>query len=244
MKLDIANLNEDFCNAEKRRAHGRHIEKRSRPSCSDYDFLILHALAKNIERALSSIPDNSDSGRRALDLGSATSPYKDILIKYNYQIETFDVEPSSGAEHIGYAHETGLPDSSYDLVLCTQVLEHVPNPQNVMNEIERILRPGGFLVLAVPHVWFYHPCPHDLWRFTQEGVVKLCNESDLKPITLLSEGGSALNLFQIINFLVYGAVGRLGTPLFILLNVLGSALDCIIKNQLFCMNFTCLAQKK
>jgi len=53
-----------------------------------------------------------------------------------------------------YDVDKGLPfsDSFFDAVTCIAVLEHVFNPPNVLNEIHRVLKPNGFLIMQVPNV--------------------------------------------------------------------------------------------
>jgi SAM-dependent methyltransferase len=113
-----------------------------------------------------------------------------------------------------------------------------------MKEIERILRPGGHAIFSVPHVWFYHPHPSDHWRFTQEGVLKLCRSAGLEPLTLLAQGGSLATAAQVVNFLAYGVMGRLGAPLYAGLNTMARVVDPLVRNELFCHNFACLAQRR
>jgi len=158
-------------------------------------------------------------------------------------VKTLDITRDGGADYAGTAEATGLPDGSFDLVLCTQVIEHCMNPWKAVREIHRILRPGGYLVLSAPHVWFFHPHPTDHWRFTQEGMAHLCREAGLEPVTLLAQGGSVLTLCQVLNFLAYGVLGKAGAPLYAALNVAASIGDRLAPNQLFCHNFACLARR-
>ena len=64
-----------------------------------------------------------------------------------------------------------------------------------------------------------------------------------EPGRLLSQGGSALSFFQIGNFLLYGAVGNLGAPAYLVSNVVGRMADRLVRNNLFCLNFALLARK-
>jgi SAM-dependent methyltransferase len=51
------------------------------------------------------------------------------------------------------------PDASFDAVLCTEVLEHVPDPALVLSELTRLLRPGGRIILSAPFGSFTHFAP-------------------------------------------------------------------------------------
>jgi SAM-dependent methyltransferase len=68
-----------------------------------------------------------------------------------------DVE---GADYEGTAEARGLHDASFDLVMCTQVLEHCMNPWAAVRAIHRTLKPSGYAIVSAPHVWLFHPHPH------------------------------------------------------------------------------------
>lgn len=66
-----------------------------------------------------------------------------------------------------------IDSCSIDGVICTQVLEHVANPESLISEIERVLKPGGKLILTVPFLWQQHEKPYDFTRFTSFGLRRL-----------------------------------------------------------------------
>jgi SAM-dependent methyltransferase len=212
------------------------------PSRRQYDYLTLEALQESIRTLIERCPEGHGKFC-ALDLGASNSPYKGLLEARGYTVKTLDITRKDGADFAGTVEETGLEDESFELVLCTQVLEHCLNPWQGIKEIQRILKPSGILIASVPHVWFYHPHPTDNWRFTQEGIVHLCRMGSLRPESLLSQGGSVTALFQVANFLAYGVLGRLGVPLYFVLNCLAGPIDQALSNSAFCLNFACLARK-
>jgi SAM-dependent methyltransferase len=67
----------------------------------------------------------------------------------------------------------GLPQEHFALIICCSVLEHVPRPWVMAENMTRVLRPGGALYIAVPWVWRYHPYPDDYFRFSWRGVAEL-----------------------------------------------------------------------
>jgi SAM-dependent methyltransferase len=77
---------------------------------------------------------------------------------------------------VGSAEALPFDDEAFDVVLSTQVLEHVPDPSQVFAESVRVLKRGGRLVLTVPGVWPTHEAPHDYWRFTRHGLKRLLVE--------------------------------------------------------------------
>jgi SAM-dependent methyltransferase len=68
------------------------------------------------------------------------------------------------------------PDGAYDIVVLDQVLEHVKDPRRAMQEVRRVLRPGGLCILATPFLIKIHGSPSDYWRFTREGLSLLLTD--------------------------------------------------------------------
>jgi SAM-dependent methyltransferase len=240
MHIELDRIQESFASAQESRKSRHSVLDRTHPSLLQYDYLALSTLSADVRGLIAQLPDAHDG--KALDLGADKSPYRNLLEAKGYEVETLDVAPDSGADHTGTAERTNLPDAAFDLVICTQVLEHCDEPWDAIREIRRIVKPGGRVIVSVPHVWFYHPHPKDHWRFTQEGLVKLCRHGGLKPEVLLAQGGSVLAIAQIVNFLVYGVLGKLGSPVYGLVNLLGRVVDRVLPNDLFCHNFACLAE--
>ncbi len=115
---------------------------------------------------------------RLLDLGCGNAPYKAWFGAKVGQYVTADFPPISQAVQVACSAET-LPfqDASFDTVLCTQMLEHVPHPWLAAGEMARILKPGGVLILSCPQYWGLHEIPHDYFRFTPYGLRVLFPES-------------------------------------------------------------------
>ncbi len=86
-------------------------------------------------------------------------------------IITLDIDPLSGADLIGDICNLGsvVEDESFDFVICTEVLEHVANPFDAMNEIFRVLKPGGKLYASSPFDFRIHGPLPDNWRFSEHG---------------------------------------------------------------------------
>ena len=67
-------------------------------------------------------------------------------------------------------HDLKFPDASFDVAVCDAVLEHVPYPQKAVDELHRVLRPGGYIWLRIPWVQPFHEMPKDYWRVSPEGL--------------------------------------------------------------------------
>ena len=59
-----------------------------------------------------------------------------------------------------------IPPGSYDYVVSTSMLEHTPHPWKVLDEVYKVLRPGGILYVSVPWMYPLHAEPNDYWRFS------------------------------------------------------------------------------
>jgi SAM-dependent methyltransferase len=80
---------------------------------------------------------------------------------------------------------TSVPraDNTYDSILCNAVLEHAEFPDRVVDELSRLLKPGGYMVLCVPFIQPYHPAP-DFRRYSREGMEQLARVHNLEIIAI------------------------------------------------------------
>jgi SAM-dependent methyltransferase len=67
-------------------------------------------------------------------------------------------------------------DQEFDVILCMYVLEHVFDVHAAVENMRKALKPGGRLVIAVPHLYPYHDEPIDFWRFTEYSLRRLCRD--------------------------------------------------------------------
>lgn len=82
-----------------------------------------------------------------------------------------------------------FPNKSFDTVLLSDVLEHIAEPENLWREIERILRPGGHLILNVPFFYKLHETPHDYFRYTEYAIRRFAEKTGLEVVVLEGMGG-------------------------------------------------------
>jgi SAM-dependent methyltransferase len=112
---------------------------------------------------------DTPAGGRLLDIGAGDSPYRELFTHLDYRTNDWEnslFEEARVVDFPGPAHEIPVDDGQFDAVLSTQMLEHVPNPQEVIDESFRILKPGGHLHMTVPFIWCLHEIPFDYLRYT------------------------------------------------------------------------------
>jgi SAM-dependent methyltransferase len=133
-----------------------------------------------------------------LDIGGRGRPYEAIasgaLGGKGRRVRHVVIDPSSGADIMALAESLPVATASADVVLCTQVLEHVADPDRAVSEMARVLKPGGACLLTTHGTWFYHPDPQDYWRWTPQGLERLFRRAGFGDVRISPVGGTKLAL--------------------------------------------------
>jgi len=107
-----------------------------------------------------------------------------------------------GTEHLDVECDLGgaLPfeDASFDTIILSDVLEHIPTPETTWREMARILAPGGHLLLNVPFLYWVHEAPHDYHRYTEFALRRLAALAGLEIVLLEPMGGAPEVLADIL----------------------------------------------
>ena len=172
------------------------------------------------------------SGRlRVLDVGCGVKPYYPYFAPYADAYVGVDIVDNPAADLRGGVEELPVEDASFDVVLCTQVLEHSDDPARAVAELRRVTAPGGRVLASTHGVQVYHPSPSDYWRWTHEGLRRLFTDNaDWRELAVTPAGGTAACLGMLLStFVEIGCrrarvAGLARGPVW-LLNRAGSALD-------------------
>lgn len=159
---------------------------------------------------------------RLLDVGCGSKPYR-LLFKVDEYVG-LDIDSESSrlrgtAEYLYDGTIFPFENASFDSILCNQVLEHVFNPDEFLGEIQRVLKPGGKLLLTVPFVWDEHEQPHDFVRYSTFGLRALFEKQDLRIIEHRKLGADTSILFQLANAYLFKVAQGLPRRLNFLLTI-------------------------
>ncbi len=136
---------------------------------------------------------------KLLDVGCGVMPYKE-LIKKNGDIDEYigmdlpnsEVYSTSQPDLYWDGYNIPLENSTIDSVLLTEVLEHCPEPQKVLRDINRVLKPNGVVVFSVPFIWYLHESPWDFYRYTPYAIEKMFKDTGYTLPVLETYGSSDL----------------------------------------------------
>jgi SAM-dependent methyltransferase len=124
-------------------------------------------------------------GGRTLNAGCGNRDIAETLKGFGAaEVVNYDIASEIPDALIGPLEKMPFKTAEFDSILCNAVLEHVEAPEQVMREMIRVLRPGGHLVVAIPFLQPFHPCPGDYRRYTREGMRRLGVESGLEVIAI------------------------------------------------------------
>jgi ubiquinone/menaquinone biosynthesis C-methylase UbiE len=213
---------------------------------NNHEYLIEQFLIKQESKML--------PNQRILDAGAGQCQYKYIFEKrHNYIAQDLCVgDKNWDFSHINIKspiHEIPAKSSSFDYIICTQVLEHVPNPQEVMSELSRLLKKNGKILFSVPLTAGEHQIPYHFFNYTRYGLKILCDKAKLKINFIDTVGGFFAYIQQMIQYIPYKLFGEsrfikiIFYPYRIIVGTLGLALDRFDKDKKTTEGYVAVFQK-
>lgn len=152
------------------------------------NILVQWTLQKNLKEVGAKYLRN-----RLIDIGCGIKPYKDFLSPYVTEHVGVDHEDTlhdkTNIDIFASAYNIPEGDASFDSALCTEVLEHLEEPELAVRECYRLLKPGGFAVYSVPFIWHLHEEPRDFYRFSKYGLKYLFEKVGFEIVEINSLSG-------------------------------------------------------
>lgn len=130
---------------------------------------------------------------QVLVVGSGITRYEGAL--------HLDLDDFPGVDLVADAHAIPLKDASVDAVVCEVVLEHAHQPKHILQEVQRVLKPGGRLFFVVPFVFPYHGHPADYRRWSKEGLAQ--DFSFLEALEVGVMGGPCSSMVNLLSEWAY-----------------------------------------
>ncbi len=208
-----------------------------------------------MRKAVQEFSQSLETSSRVLDAGAGESRHAELFKRHSYvgiDLAIGDVDWNySGLDLLGDLENLPLADESFDAAINIVTLEHLKRPQRALDELARVLRPRGRLLLVAPLEWEVHQAPHDYFRYTRFGLTHLIETSGLVVKKLEPVGGFYwLMARRSVNFLSFFQGGAKWVLFFLFAPFLGLlvplvlyAIDGLDTRRDFTLGYICEASK-
>lgn len=201
----------------------------------------------------------------ALDVGCGLQPFRPLFapgVRY-IGLDTVDSKAHFGYEAPDTLYYKGktwpVKTRAVDFILCTETLEHVAEPMDLLKEASRVLKPGGHLLLTVPFAARWHFIPYDYWRYTPSSLKNLLTQAGFSDIQVFARGNQLTVACYKVMALIFAMLmpvspnwflglfsrllGILLLPLFGMAAILAN-LSLAVDGTVDCLGYTVLAERK
>lgn len=105
--------------------------------------------------------------------GDVQALVQDCARQCGFSVVSTDIDAARNPDVVDDITRSSFPDAHFDAIVIIEVLEHVVDPLRAAAEVQRLLKPGGSLVLSTPFIFPLHDRPHDFFRYTRYGLATL-----------------------------------------------------------------------
>jgi len=175
---------------------------------------------------------------KVLDIGCGEKPYykfvKHKVEKYVGLDHPETPHPKENIDVFATAYSIPFESNYFDVAILTQVIEHLEDPQKALNEINRVLKKRGVLILAWPFLYPIHEAPRDFFRYTSYGMQSMAEMAGYEVQKIVPASGFWITLFGFISLYLFGKSKYIYfcfSPLILLIFFLCSLLNKIDRNK-------------
>jgi len=195
------------------------------------------------------------AGKGILDVGCGAKPYQSLFSGASY----IGIDIEGGGHHdqaktvdkFYNGSDIPFPDSSFEAVICTEVLEHASDPNRLLQEIRRVLKPGGQVLVTMPFVWSEHEIPYDFRRFTRYEHARIFAAAGLSVTKIEETSGVFRTCGQMISAFIFERLFPSSRPLRLLaavalcfpVQLLAVVLDAVFYNHWLTLDYAVSAKK-
>jgi SAM-dependent methyltransferase len=122
---------------------------------------------------------------RVLEIGPDRHPstFRSVIARESLAWDTIDIAAAPDLTYVALGdHSFPIEAGAYDIVVSGQVIEHVRRPWLWLQEVARVTKPGGLVIMICPVSWQYHEAPVDCWRIYPEGMRALYEDAGLETV--------------------------------------------------------------
>jgi SAM-dependent methyltransferase len=188
---------------------------------------------------------------KTLDYGAGTAKYCEIFKPYTTEYVAFDIVHGKNINIVGDVLNPPFANETFDTIVSTQVMEHVEKPWILVNQIKRILKPGGVCIMTAPFLIPYHADPNDFFRYTRQGLESLFKNEGFIVEECGKYGNAPLILAEMIHFAYFSHYKKrnkakrwIRDKIMNLIKLFAKSVDDIFSNEALYANAYIVARKK
>lgn len=189
-----------------------------------------------------------------IDIGCGNKPYKDFFkhCKSYVGLEIESENVKNSADFVYDGKNFPFDDEIFDSAICSEVLEHVFEPNIFLRQINRVLKKNGLIILTLPFFWDEHEQPYDYARYTSFGLRYILEKENFEIIEQVKIGNNLSIIAQLLNCYIYKKLYEnknfllksLSLIFFTFFNFIGIIISIFPKNNDMYLDNLVVAKKK